>query len=44
MAMDFIERIRSQQKFKMEKELAEQIDRDCRKAQQILRNKIMNLR
>jgi riboflavin kinase/FMN adenylyltransferase len=43
MAMDFIERIRSQQKFETEKELAEQIDRDCRKAQQILRNEIMNL-
>jgi riboflavin kinase / FMN adenylyltransferase len=42
MAMDFIERIRSQQKFETEKALAEQIDRDCRKAQQILRNEIMN--
>jgi len=38
MAMDFIERIRSQQKFETGKELAEQIDRDCQKAQQILRN------
>jgi riboflavin kinase/FMN adenylyltransferase len=38
MAMDFIERIRSQQKFETEKELAEQIDRDCQHAQQILRN------
>ncbi|MGA1980787.1 MAG: riboflavin biosynthesis protein RibF [Sedimentisphaerales bacterium] len=38
MAMDFIERIRSQQKFVSEKELAEQIGRDCQKAQQILRN------
>jgi riboflavin kinase/FMN adenylyltransferase len=43
MAMDFIERIRSQQKFETKKELAEQIDRDCRKAQQILHNLIMNL-
>jgi len=43
MAMDFIERIRGQQKFETEKALAEQIDRDCRKAQQILRNEIMNL-
>ena len=38
MAMDFIERIRSQQKFETGKELAEQIDRDCQQAQQILRN------
>jgi riboflavin kinase/FMN adenylyltransferase len=38
MAMDFIERIRSQQKFETGKELAEQIDRDCQHAQQILRN------
>lgn len=38
MAMDFIERIRSQQKFETGKELAEQIDRDCQKAQQLLRN------
>lgn len=43
MAMDFIERIRGQQKFETEKALAEQIGRDCRKAQQILRNEIMNL-
>ncbi|MBN1392972.1 MAG: riboflavin biosynthesis protein RibF [Sedimentisphaerales bacterium] len=43
MAMDFIERIRSQQKFETEKDLAEQIDRDCRKTQQILRNLIMKL-
>jgi riboflavin kinase / FMN adenylyltransferase len=42
MAMDFIERIRDQQKFESEKELAEQIGRDCRKAQQILRNVVMN--
>jgi FAD synthase len=38
MAMDFIERIRSQQKFETGKELAEQIGRDCQKARQILRN------
>jgi riboflavin kinase/FMN adenylyltransferase len=43
LAMDFIERIRSQQKFETKKELAEQIERDCREAQQILRNVIMNL-
>ncbi len=43
MAMDFIERIRSQQKFETERELAEQIDKDCRKVQQILGNEIMNL-
>ncbi|MDD5328211.1 MAG: riboflavin biosynthesis protein RibF [Phycisphaerae bacterium] len=36
MAMDFIERIRGQQKFGSEKELVEQIDKDCRKARQIL--------
>ena len=43
MAMDFVERIRSQQKFETEKELAEQIDKDCLEAQQILRNIVMNL-
>jgi riboflavin kinase/FMN adenylyltransferase len=43
MAMDFIERIRSQHKFKTETELAEQISRDCQKAQQILHNEIINL-
>jgi riboflavin kinase/FMN adenylyltransferase len=43
MAMDFIEQIRNQQKFETEKELAEQIDRDCREAQQILRNLTINL-
>ncbi len=43
MAMDFIERIRSQLKFETEKKLAEQIDKDCRKVQQILGNEIMNL-
>src|SRR4030042_1534006 len=43
MAMDFIERIRNQQKFENEKKLSEQIDKDCRKAQQILHNEIINL-
>ncbi len=38
MAMDFIERIRSQQKFGSENELSEQINRDCKKARQILHN------
>jgi riboflavin kinase/FMN adenylyltransferase len=38
MTMDFIDRIRSQQKFESEKELAGQIDKDCQKARQILRN------
>jgi riboflavin kinase/FMN adenylyltransferase len=38
MAMGFIERIRGQQKFETEKALAEQIGKDCRKAQQILCN------
>jgi riboflavin kinase/FMN adenylyltransferase len=42
MAMDFIERIRSQQKFGTEKELAEQISKDCQEARQILRNVVMN--
>jgi riboflavin kinase/FMN adenylyltransferase len=36
MAMDFIERIRSQQKFETEKALAEQIAKDCEKTGQIL--------
>ncbi|MFA5239520.1 MAG: riboflavin biosynthesis protein RibF [Phycisphaerae bacterium] len=36
MAMDFIERIRGQQKFGSEKELVEQIGKDCRKIRQIL--------
>jgi len=36
MAMDFVERIRSQQKFGSEKELVEQIGKDCRKIRQIL--------
>ena len=43
MAMDFIERIRNQQKFETEKKLAEQIGRDCQKAQQILHNVVTNL-
>jgi FAD synthase len=43
MAMDFIERIRNQKKFENEKELSEQIDKDCRKAQQILNAEIMKL-
>lgn len=38
MAMDFIERIRSQQKFGAENELSEQINRDCQKVRQILHN------
>lgn len=36
MAMDFIERIRSQQKFDSEKELSAQIAKDCEKAKKIL--------
>ena len=36
MAMDFIKRIRSQQKFKTEAELSGQIARDCEKAKEIL--------
>ncbi len=36
MAMDFIERIRSQQKFDSEKELSAQIAKDCEKAKEIL--------
>jgi riboflavin kinase/FMN adenylyltransferase len=36
MAMDFIERIRSQQKFETEKELSAQIAKDCEKARKIL--------
>jgi riboflavin kinase/FMN adenylyltransferase len=38
MAMDFIDRIRSQQKFESEKELAGQINKDCQKVRQIIRN------
>ena len=36
LAMDFIERIRSQQKFESEKELSAQIAKDCQKAKIIL--------
>ncbi len=36
LAMDFIQRIRSQQKFHTEKELTEQIAKDCKKAKTIL--------
>jgi riboflavin kinase/FMN adenylyltransferase len=43
MAMDFIERIRNQQKFETEKALAEQIGKDCQKAQQILHNLVMKI-
>jgi len=37
LAMDFIERLRSQKRFKSEKELAAQIAKDCEKAKQILK-------
>lgn len=37
LAMDFIDRIRSQKKFDTEKDLADQIAKDCEKARQILR-------
>ena len=36
LAIDFVERIRSQQKFATEKELAQQIAKDCEKAKNIL--------
>jgi FAD synthase len=36
MAMDFVERIRSQERFGTEKELSEQIAKDCKKAKRIL--------
>ncbi len=36
MAMDFVEKIRNQQKFESEKDLAEQIAKDCQKAKEIL--------
>jgi riboflavin kinase/FMN adenylyltransferase len=36
LAMDFIERIRSQQKFDSETELSAQIAKDCKKAKQVL--------
>jgi riboflavin kinase/FMN adenylyltransferase len=38
-AMDFIERIRDQQKFKTEAQLSAQIAKDCGKAEEILRRK-----
>lgn len=40
MAMDFIKHIRNQQKFKTEKELAQQITNDCKYAKQILATEI----
>lgn len=36
MAMDFVERIRNQQKFETEEELSGQIGKDCEKAKQVL--------
>ncbi len=36
LAMDFVKRIRNQQKFETEKELSEQIAKDCQYAQEIL--------
>jgi FAD synthase len=39
LAMDFIERIRDQQKFDTEKDLADRIAKDCTKAKEILANK-----
>ena len=36
LAMDFIKRLRSQHKFETEKELSEQIAKDCKEAKQIL--------
>jgi riboflavin kinase/FMN adenylyltransferase len=36
LAMDFIKRLRSQQKFETEAELAAQIEKDCKKAKEIL--------
>ena len=38
MAMDFVEKIRDQRKFDSEKNLAEQIAKDCQKAKNILNN------
>ena len=37
LAMDFVQHLRSQQKFKTEKDLADQIAKDCEKAKRILR-------
>lgn len=39
LAIDFVERIRSQKKFETEKELAEQITKDCERARDILATK-----
>lgn len=39
LAMDFVRHIRSQQKFESEKQLSEQIAKDCQKAKQILLEK-----
>ena len=39
MAFDFIEKIRDQKKFDSEKDLAEQIANDCRKAKNIIESK-----
>jgi len=36
LAMDFIKRLRSQQKFESEKDLSSQIAKDCKKAKEIL--------
>ncbi len=38
LAMDFIKHLRSQQKFKTEKELTAQIEKDCEKTKHILQN------
>jgi len=37
--MDFIQRIRSQQKFDTEKDLSDQIAKDCEMAKEILADK-----
>ena len=37
-AMDFVERLRAQFKFESEKELIEQIEKDCQKAGSILKS------
>lgn len=42
LAMDFIERIRSQEKFDSEKALASQIAKDCKKAKKILNADLIN--
>ncbi|MHC4396919.1 MAG: bifunctional riboflavin kinase/FAD synthetase [Planctomycetota bacterium] len=38
LAVDFVKRIRSQEKFETEKELADQIAKDCERAKEILEN------